>query len=269
MTAAETAGDLELAFRLAELAGRAILPHFRRPIEVLNKGGEACFDPVTEADRAAEQAIRDELRRAAPHDAIYGEEHGRVPGESDRTWIIDPIDGTRSFILGQIHWGTLIALSDGTRPVIGLMHQPYVRETFAGSPAGATWRREEAEAVLRTRPCAGLAGAIVCTTAPEVFPRPAERAAFESVAARCRMVRYGGDCYNYCLLASGFIDLVIESALSPYDIYPVVPIIRAAGGVITDWRGRDMFEGPQVVAAGDRRAHAAALELLASAAEPG
>jgi histidinol phosphatase-like enzyme (inositol monophosphatase family) len=267
MTATETASYLELACRLAELAGRAILPHFRRPIEVQNKGSAACFDPVTEADRAAEEIIRQELRRVSPHDAIYGEEHGRIAGESGLTWIIDPIDGTRSFILGQLHWGTLIALNDGTRPVVGIMHQPFVGETFAGSPLGAFWRRSGVETPMRARSCAGLKDAVVCTTAPEVFPKAAERAAFESVAARSRMVRYGGDCYNYCLLAAGLIDVVIESALSPYDIQPVVPMIQSAGGIITDWRGEQAYDGPQVVAAGDPCLHAETLQFLSAAAE--
>jgi histidinol phosphatase-like enzyme (inositol monophosphatase family) len=268
MTAEETARYLDLACRLAELAGPTILPYFRRPLDVQNKGGPAYFDPVTEADRAAEEAIRQELRRVAPRDGIYGEEHGRVAGQSGLTWIIDPIDGTRSFILGQLHWGTLIALNDGVRPVVGAMHQPYVGETFAGSPGRAFWKRQGREVAMRTRACARLQDAVVCTTAPEVFPRAAERAAFEAVAAQARLVRYGGDCYNYCLLAAGLIDVVIESSLSAYDIQPVAPMIQAAGGVITNWRGEEAYGGPQVIAAGDARLHAAALEMLAAAAEP-
>lgn len=267
MTASETDRYLDLACRLAELAGRAILPFFRRQIDVENKGGDACFDPVTAADRAAEEAIRQELQRVSPRDSIYGEEHGRVAGQSGMTWIIDPIDGTRTFILGQLHWGTLIALNDGKRPVVGLMHQPYVGETFVGSPRGAFWKRDGGEIPMRTRACARLEAAVVCTTAPEVFPRAAERAAFEAVAAQARMVRYGGDCYNYCLLAAGLIDVVIESSLSAYDIQPIVPMIQAAGGVITNWAGDETYDGPQVVAAGDARLHAQALQFLAGAAE--
>ncbi len=268
MTDGEIAGRLALARHLADLAGAAILPYFRRRIDIHNKGGEAYFDPVTAADRAAEDAIRQELLRVAPHDAIYGEEHGRVPGQSGMTWIIDPIDGTRAFILGQLHWGTLIALNNGTRPVIGLMHQPFVGETFTGSPQGAVWIRNGADAVLRVRPCAALAEAVVCSTAPEVFAKAPEREAFNAAAAKARMVRYGGDCYNYCLLAAGLIDVVIESSLSPYDIQPVVPIIEAAGGVITDWTGERYYDGPQIVAAGDPRVHGEAVRILSSAAEP-
>jgi len=252
---------LEFACRLGELAGEVILPHFRAPLEVDNKAAPGGYDPVTVADRAAEEAIRSEIVRVYPEHAIYGEEHGRTPGSAGLTWVIDPIDGTRAFILGQLHWGTLVALNDGS-PVLGVMHQPFVEETFFGSPLGAGVKRRRETRPLRTRACAGLASAAVCTSHPEQFSNRQERAAFELVAAKARMVRFGGDCYNYCLLAAGMIDLVIESALHAYDVQALIPIIKAAGGVMTDWHGQPCDEGGAVIAAGDARLHAHVLPML-------
>jgi len=250
---------LPFALRLAELAGAAILPHFRCAIAVDNKGGDAYFDPVTAADRAAEQAIRDELQSVYPNHGIYGEEQGRTAGDSGLTWVLDPIDGTRAFILGQLHWGTLIALDEGPRPILGIMHQPYVGETFVGTRAAAWWQRDGERHPMRTRPCAHLEDAAVCST----HVQPEDRAAFDRVAAKARLVRYGGDCYNYCLLAAGLIDVVIESGLQAYDVHAVAPMIEAAGGIMSTWAGEFPYEGGQIVAAGDPRLHEQLLRILA------
>ncbi len=255
MTAAER---LDLAIRLAQMAGDAILPHFRTGVAVENKGG-AYFDPVTAADRAAEEVIRRELARVCPDDAIFGEEQGRSAGTSGLTWVIDPIDGTRAFIIGHVHWGTLIALHDGQRPVVGVMHQPFVGETFIGSDDGAFWMRGGEKRAMRTRACERLADAAVCTT---FIATPEERAVFDGIGAKAKLVRFGGDCYNYCLLAAGFIDVVIETGLKAYDIQAVVPMIEAAGGVITNWSGGSPYDGGQIVAVGDRRLHAQLLEMF-------
>lgn len=258
---------LEFACHLGEVAGEVILPHFRAALEVGNKAAPGAYDPVTIADRAAEEAICGEISRVYPDHAIHGEEHGRKPGSAGLTWVIDPIDGTRAFILGHLHWGTLIALNDGRRPALGVMHQPFVGETFLGSPLGAFVTRNGEQRPLRTRACAGLENAAVCTSHPEQFSNRQERAAFGLVASKARLVRYGGDCYNYCLLAAGLIDLVIESALHAYDVQALIPIIEAAGGVMTDWRGQPCYEGGAVVAAGDARLHRHVLQLLAWAQE--
>ena len=255
------------ACHLAELAGRTILPHFRARIDVDNKAGERGYDPVTIADRAAEQAIRDEIARVYPGHGIHGEEHGFTAGTDGLTWIVDPIDGTRAFIIGQLHWGVLIALNDGTRPVVGVMHQPYTGETFVGSALGAELRRGGAPQPLNVRKCPRLEDAVVCATDPAMFTGAVERDAFRAVAAKARMRRYGGDCYSYCLLAAGFVDLVIESHLQPYDIQPLIPIIEAAGGIVTNWSGGAAYHGGQVIAAGDRELHRIALAMLKSAAE--
>ncbi len=256
------------ACHLADLAGRTILPHFRARLEVENKIAGAGYDPVTLADRAAEQAIRDEIQRVYPGHNILGEEHGFAAGTDPLTWIIDPIDGTRAFIIGQLHWGVLIALNDGVRPVIGVMHQPYTGETFVGSRMGAELRRGGSSDKLNVRECRRLDDAIVSATDPAMFTGPGERDAFRAVASKARMRRYGGDCYSFCLVAAGFIDLVIESGLQPYDIQPLIPIIEAAGGVVTNWSGGSPYDGGQIIAAGDRELHKTALAILAAGVTP-
>lgn len=263
LTDLEIRGYLEFASRLGELAGAAILPHFRTVLEVGNKAANGGYDPVTIADRTAEEVVAREISRVYPEHSIHGEEHGRSRGVSPLTWVIDPIDGTRAFILGQLHWGTLIALNDGSRPVLGVMHQPYVAETFAGSPLGAFVRRGGHERALRTRACTSLREAVVCTSHPDLFARREERAAFELIAAKARLARYGGDCYNYCLLAAGLIDVVIESSLHAYDVQALIPMIESAGGRMTGWDGQPCYEGGAVVAAGDARLHRTLLEMLA------
>jgi histidinol phosphatase-like enzyme (inositol monophosphatase family) len=257
---------VRFACHLADLAGVTILPYFRTRIDVENKNAGAGFDPVTLADKAAERVIRDEIQRVHPGHAILGEEHGATAGTDALTWIIDPIDGTRAFIIGQLHWGVLIALNDGDRPIVGVMHQPYTGETFVGSRLGAEMRRGSSSGPLKVRECPRLEDSIVSATDPAMFTGPGERDAFRALAAKARMRRYGGDCYSYCLLAAGFIDLVIESRLKPYDIQPLIPIIEAAGGIVTSWSGESPYEGGQIIAAGDRELHKIALAILAPAA---
>jgi myo-inositol-1(or 4)-monophosphatase len=257
---------LEFACALAVAAGEAILPHFREPIAVENKRAGAGYDPVTAADRAAEAVIRDGIARAFPDHGILGEEHGSAPGTSRLTWVIDPIDGTRSFILGQLHWGTLIALHDGTRPVAGVMHQPFVGETFTGAVGvAAQWRRGEARRALRTRACPRIEDAIVATTDPRHFDAADKVAAYRAVADRALFTRFGGDCYCYTQLAMGLTDVVIETGLQPYDVQALIALIDAAGGVITDWRGGPCDQGGDVLACGDRALHAELLRRIAAA----
>jgi myo-inositol-1(or 4)-monophosphatase len=257
---------VEFACRIARAAGAAILPHFREAIDVEDKGGARGYDPVTAADRAAEAVIRAEIGRAFPGHGIFGEEHGRVRGASPLTWVIDPIDGTKSFILGQLHWGTLIALHDGERPIAGVMHQPFVDETFLGAVGvGAQWRRAGERRALRTRRCVRIEDAIVATTDPRHFDGAGKAAAYRAVADAARMVRYGGDCYCYSQLAMGFTDVVIETGLEPYDVQALIAVVEAAGGVITDWQGRACDHGGDVLACGDPALHAALLRRIAGA----
>ena len=257
---------LEFALRTAEAAGKAILPHFRAALEVADKGGSKGYDPVTVADHAAESLIRAEIARAYPDHGIRGEEHGWQKGASNYTWVIDPIDGTRSFILGQMHWATLIALHDGDGVVVGVAHQPYVGESFLATAEGpAEWRRLGQRRTLRTRRCPALADAVVACTDPRMFRDPGERAAFDRVADQARLTRWGGDCYAYCLLAMGLIDIVIEASLQPYDVQALMPIVHGAGGRITTWEGGRCDDGGSVVACGDPVLHAEVLGILAVA----
>jgi myo-inositol-1(or 4)-monophosphatase len=245
-------GDyLEFACRTVVAAGAATLPHFRVPIAVEDKGAGG-YDPVTAADRDAEALIRAAIAKAFPDHGIRGEEHGLERGSSRYTWVIDPVDGTRSFITGQLHWGMLVALHDGERVVCGVMHQPYVGETFLATAGGpARFRHAGGERTLATRRCGAIGDAILATTTPDMFGNARTQAGFERVRARVRLTRYGGDCYAYCLLAMGLIDVVVESSLKAWDIQALVPIVEGAGGTVTAWDGGSPDEGGDIVACGD------------------
>jgi histidinol phosphatase-like enzyme (inositol monophosphatase family) len=267
MTPAEAAAYAEFACRVAHAAGAVILPHFRAVIAVEDKRNFMGYDPVTVADREAEDVIRAAIKAAYPTHGVHGEEHGREAGSSPLTWVIDPIDGTKSFILGQHHWAILIALHDGTAPVVGVTHQPFVGETFVGVAGSiAQWRRGDERRTLRTRPCARIEDAIVTTTDPRQFRTPVEQASLRAVSDRARFLRYGGDCYCYTQLAMGFVDIVIENGLQPYDVQSLIPLIEAAGGAITDWQGGPCDQGGAVVASGDRALHRDVLQRLQAVA---
>jgi myo-inositol-1(or 4)-monophosphatase len=260
-TAVET--HLEFAHVLANISGEAILPYFRKPLAVKNKAGVSGFDPVTAADRAAERVIRKAVLQRFPDHGVVGEEYGAILGKGRYRWLIDPIDGTRAFITGSPLWGTLIGLIDGSRPTLGLMNQPFTGERFWSDARQAHWRGPNGEMRrIRTRACARLADAVLTTTHPDVFVSPADLARFDDLRARVRMTRYGGDCYGYCLLAAGCIDVIVEAGLKAYDVVALVPIIEAAGGVITTWEGEPALEGGRIIAAGDRRVHEQAMAVL-------
>lgn len=249
------------AHELADNAGSVILPHFRGAGAVSNKAEQA-FDPVTEADRAAEQIMRGMIREKYPEHGIHGEEFGDVPSHGPYHWILDPIDGTRSFILGLPAWGTLIGLAAQNSPVVGMMDQPYVKERFWGSAAGAFFRSSQGERPIHTRRCASLSEAVLTATAPDMF-KDEETGCFQSISRQVRMTRFGGDCYLYCLLAMGLIDIVAETGLKAFDIAPLIPIIEAAGGIVTAWDGGDPANGGRVLAVGDPALHEAAIRALA------
>ncbi|SMX43211.1 inositol monophosphatase family protein [Maliponia aquimaris] len=255
---------IDTAEVMADAAGQAILPYFRQPgLAADNKAAFApgAFDPVTAADRAAEQAMRDVLSRRRPDDAVLGEEFGARGGDSGLTWVLDPIDGTRGFLSGTPTWGVLIAVRDATGPIYGMIDQPYTRERFRGGLGIADFAGPHGGGALGTRRTAALADAILFTTFPEVGTED-ERAGFLRVAERVRLVRYGMDCYAYALVAAGQIDLVIEAGLHAYDILAPIAVIEAAGGIVTDWQGRPAHEGGRVIAAANPAVHAAALDLL-------
>jgi myo-inositol-1(or 4)-monophosphatase len=257
---------LSVALPLVEKAGLLALEHFRKPIAVENKLGGGGFDPVTVADRGVEALIRAGLGKAWPDSPIQGEEEGFTPGDSAWSWIIDPIDGTRAFISGVPGWGILLGLLKDGRPVAGIMRQPYLDETFVGEPSGAWLLRAGTRLGLRASGRTDLGEAILYSTHPGLFADPREQAGFDRVAAAARMTRFGGDCYSYCLLAHGMIDLVIEGTLQAYDIVPLIPIVEAAGGIVTGLDGKPPLAGGTVIAAASRALHAQALELMRSGA---
>lgn len=252
----------EVAHAMADAAAAAILPHFRaRDLDDENKASDG-YDPVTIADRAAEQAMREVLADMRPDDAILGEEFGAQSGSSGFTWVLDPIDGTRGFVSGTPTWGVLIAVGDGNGPFLGMIDQPYIRERFWGVDGDAHMCGPLGQHALATRAPRPLSDAVLFTTFPEVGTE-AERAGFEAVAQGVKLVRYGMDCYAYALLAAGQIDLVIEAGLNSYDIQAPIGLIEAAGGVVTDWSGHSVHNGGRVVAAANADIHRAALDILA------
>ncbi len=246
----------------ARESAAVILPYFRSQFTIDHKEGQGRFDPVTEADRAGEQIIRKMIEQAYPQDAILGEEFGKKTGTSPYCWVLDPIDGTRSFISGIPLWGTLIALTFEGQAIIGAMNQPHIGELFIGSPQGSILLKDGQETPLKTRHCANINNALMGSTAPEIFSKTCDITAFERVKKAVKLIRFGGDCYLYAMVAAGQLDLVVETSLEAYDIAAMVPIVENAGGIITSWEGGPASEGGRVVAAGCRELHETAMELL-------
>ncbi|WP_428298922.1 histidinol-phosphatase [Hyphomicrobium sp.] len=251
---------LGFAHRLADASGEVIRPYFRTSLDVVDKKdkGEGKYSPVTIADKAAEAAIRALIKAAYPDHGILGEEHGHENPGAELTWVIDPIDGTKAFIIGVPVWGTLIALNAGGRAVLGVLDQPFLGERYAAGPDGTYLGDRK----LATRACPDLAEARLCCTEPGMFAAGAEWDGFERLTRRVALTRYGTDCYAYGLMAQGFVDLVVEAGLSPWDVQAVIPIVERAGGVVTDWEGGPAETATRVVAAGDPRLHGQVLKLL-------
>ncbi|PCE40484.1 histidinol-phosphatase [Rhizorhabdus dicambivorans] len=243
-----TDDDIILAQRLADAAGEAIRPFFRSRFERETKPDAS---PVTEADRASEAAMRAILARERPQDGIIGEEYGREREDAERVWVLDPIDGTRAFVAGRPLFGTLIALVEADRPVLGVIDQPIARDRWIGAAGRPT--------ILNGRPaqvrsCSRIGAAHIATTSPAAFPA-GDLACFERASAAAGDTLWGGDCHNYGLVASGHLDAVIESGLKLYDFAALIPVVEGAGGRMTDWQGRplDARSPGQVIAAGDER----------------
>ncbi|MDE2329906.1 MAG: histidinol-phosphatase [Bradyrhizobium sp.] len=246
--------------RLATSSGETILPFFRTSLGIDNKSASD-FDPVTEADRAAEAVMRRLIKFNFPQHGIIGEEFGNEREDAEYVWVLDPIDGTKSFIAGFPIWGTLIALLHQGTPVFGMMHQPYIGERFSGDNGSAHYHGPSGERRLAVRRCSSLRDATLFTTSP-LLMSGIDRTAFGRVQDAVRLTRYGGDCYSYCMLAAGHLDLVIETELKPYDIAALIPIITGAGGIVTTWDGKPAQNGGRIIAAGDPHLHEAAIKLL-------
>jgi myo-inositol-1(or 4)-monophosphatase len=264
MTAVDFAAFVE---RLAQVSGEVILPFFRSAIGAEDKSRGGPFDPVTEA------AMRRLIGQTFPAHGVIGEEYGSDRPDAEYVWVLDPIDGTKSFISGMPTWGTLIGLMHRGRPVYGMMAQPFTRERFYGDGKRSRLRTlaatrgdlppsDWATRTLRTRSCVSLREATLFTTSPMLIREEFDREAYQRVESKVRLPRYGGDCYAYCALAAGFVDLVIETNLKPHDVVALTPIIEGAGGVVTTWDGDEPTKGGRILAAGDRRVFDEARHLL-------
>ncbi|MHC5234060.1 histidinol-phosphatase [Brucella sp. LJL56] len=248
---------------VAAAAARETLPRFRRLTEIDNKYSVG-FDPVTEADRAAERAIRAVIGSAFPDHGILGEEYGPENIDRSHVWVIDPIDGTRAFISGLPVWGTLLGLTVDGDAKAGMMSQPFTGELFYSDGNGAYLERnggEDTPRRLSVRKNAALADATMFTTTPALF-KGKSRKRFDRLEGAVRLSRYGVDCYAFAMLAGGFADIVVEAGLQPYDIVALIPLIEQAGGVVTQRDGGPAEKGGDVVAAATPELHRAALDLL-------
>jgi inositol-phosphate phosphatase/L-galactose 1-phosphate phosphatase/histidinol-phosphatase len=247
------------AEQLADAAGAVIRRYFRSGVAVIDK---ADLSPVTAADREAEQTIRQLIAERHPGHGVIGEEHGADRPDAELVWVLDPIDGTKSFISGRPLFGTLIALCRAGRPILGVIDHPALGERWVGATGHPT-RHDGRE--VRTRPCPELAGATLFASSPHMFDDGHGAPGFERVRRAVKLVQYGSDCYHYGLVASGFGDIAIEARLQIYDYLACVPVIEGAGGRVTDWQGHPLtiHSGNRVVAVGDPGQLEPVLELLA------
>lgn len=244
---------------LADDARKTCLTYFRTTLEI---DGKADASPVTIADQTAERAMRDKIEATYPDDGIYGEEHGVVRTDARHVWVLDPIDGTASFVTGRQTFGTLIAhLEDGV-PTVGIIEMPALGERWVGTVGRASTLNGEA---IKTHPCSDLAEAWLGSTSPDMFTG-SQIAAFQGLRDRTRRTVWGGDCHGYGLLASGFLDVICEADMQPYDYLALVPVIEGAGGRCTDWQGNSLglHSSGEVLASGDPRLHDVALKILNS-----
>jgi histidinol phosphatase-like enzyme (inositol monophosphatase family) len=251
---------LETAHKLANAAAAVTLKHFRSNLTADHKGG-ASFDPVTVADREAEQIMRAILAQDHPSHGIAGEEFGLEGGGADYVWTLDPIDGTRAFILGVPVWGTLVGLQHNGVPLLGVMDQPFIGERFWNDEKASWYRGPSGLRRCRTRPCPELREAMLGATTPDMF-EGGDELRFGNLAKAVRMRRFGGDCYFYCMLALGYLDLVVEAKLRPFDIVPLIPIVEKAGGVTGRWERDGVPELGRYIACGDAALMEPALSIL-------
>lgn len=253
---------LDFAIDIVTEAGDIALQYFRADITVMNKSQGTRFDPVTKADQEIEAYLRDKIAINYPGHSIIGEEYSARQGKDKCTWIIDPIDGTRGFVAGSPMWGILLGLMIEEKCVIGLMHQPFVKDTFVGSDAGAFLIRENNKKEIKTSDKKHISESILCSTHPSMFHTEGERQTFQRFVDATRFSRLGTDCYGYSLLAAGFIDIVVEGHLQSYDIMPLIQIVEAAGGIVTTWDGNTVENGGNIIASANDELHEQVLELI-------
>ena len=253
---------VDFAVTTAQSTSEIALKYFRSDLQVENKRAEGKFDPVTLADKEIEASIRASIMEHYSDHGIVGEEEGIKEGDSDYRWYIDPIDGTRGFVAGSPMWGTLLGLMKGEDCVTGLMHQPFVGETFVGSKLGAYLVTGNEKTKIHTSSTDNISDSILCCTHLSMFHSGKALDKFIRLADGCRFSRFGTDCYGYAMLALGSVDLIVESNMKAFDIMPLIPLVEAAGGVVTNWQGADVSLGGDVVAAANQELHAQALKLL-------
>ncbi|QIK79848.1 histidinol-phosphatase [Sphingomonas piscis] len=253
-----------LAERLAAVARAETLPRWRTGLEADNKDSEGSWDPVTEADRGSERAMRTLLEAEEPSHGVDGEEFPSRPAQGRFRWSLDPIDGTRAFVCGFPTWTTLIALLDDDRPVLGIIDAPALDELYLGTPGGSALIQAAHRVPLQSSGCLTLPQARVSTTDPFLFDAAGQEA-FGQVRAAARTIRYGFDAYAYARLAAGSIDLVIESGLKTYDYHALIPVVRGAGGTFGDWYGGEDYRDGKVIAAASRKLYDAAVEIMSAA----
>jgi myo-inositol-1(or 4)-monophosphatase len=263
-TKEETQSLVKFATQIVLESGEIALKYFRSDLDVVNKKIGSKFDPLTLADTEIEEYLRGKINENYPDHSVIGEEAGETKGSGSFKWLIDPIDGTRGFVAGSPMWGTLLGLMDGEECIVGLMNQPFVKETFLGSEAGAFIINGEGKKRIHTSKKKQLSDAILCCTHLSMFHTGNALDRFVQVGEICRFSRFGTDCYGYGLLAHGFVDIVVESALKPFDIMPMIPIVEAAGGVISDWQGASVENGGNVVATANPMLHEQALKILSA-----
>ena len=238
--------------------------YFRSSMGVENKAeGSGDFDPVTLADKQAELEIRRVLQSFSPDIGFYGEEHETIAARCGLTWVVDPIDGTRAFMSGMPLWGTLIGLYNGEDAILGLMDQPFLKERYIAWQDSAQLQTPGVTTTLRTRHNEDLASSVAYCTTPDMFKNTTAKACFQRLKSEVQLMRYGGDCYAYALLAAGYVDIVVDCDLKPYDILALIPIVTAAGGVVSTWSGDRAVNGKYVVACGSRALHDKVIPLLA------
>ena len=254
---------MEFLETLIEKAGEISLKYFRSDLTVTDKNAAGDkFDPVTRADKEVEAFIRERISKEYPDHAIVGEEFGAKRNEGSHTWLIDPIDGTRGFISGSPMWGVLIGLKEAEECLVGALRQPYVKETYVGNGKTAYFIQAGKRARMKVRWRESLSDAIVCCTHPSMYPTDESREKFMRVISKCQFSRFGTECLGYGMLASGYVDLVVEGGLSAYDIMPLIPIVEGAGGIVTDWQGNTAINGGFIIAAGNKKLHDEVMELL-------
>jgi histidinol phosphatase-like enzyme (inositol monophosphatase family) len=258
----QTRQCMNFAIDVAVQSGSIAMKNFRIPILISNKASEGTFDPVTEADREIESYIRERISEVYPTHGIIGEEHDDKIGTENCTWLVDPIDGTCGYVIGSPMWGSLLGLLDEDKCALGLMHQPFVQETYIGSADGAYIIDRNGKRKIRTSDTRDIENAVLCCTHQSILKSSQVQDAYGRVANACRFSRLGTDCWGYALLAHGFVDIVIENELKAYDAVPLIPIVESAGGLMTDWDGDAVRAGGRVVASANAVLHEKVLKLI-------